>query len=64
MTALLTKRGTAAYVAMSEKWVQRHRVELGGYVVGGRLRFRQERVDAWLESQSLGPRRRGARPIR
>ena len=60
---LLTKSGTASYLAMSEKWVQRHRVELGGYLVGGRLRFRKERVDEWLERQSLGPRRRAVKPI-
>ena len=59
--SLLTKRGTANYIAMSEKFVQRHRVELGGYLVGGRLRFRRERVDAWLDAQSLGPRRKAVR---
>ena len=57
MSNLYTKRQTADYTAMSEKWVQRHRVELGGYLVGGRLRFRRELIDRYLESRSLGPRR-------
>jgi hypothetical protein len=59
MSALMTKRGTADYVAMSEKWVQRNRVALGGYVVGGRLRFRRELVDRYLERNKLA-RRPGA----
>jgi len=58
---LLTKSGAARYLAMSEKFVQRNRAELGGYVVGGRLRFRRERIDSWLEKQSLIPTAAGRR---
>jgi excisionase family DNA binding protein len=57
MSGLLTKRGAADYLAVSEKFIQRHRSELGGYVVGGRLRFRQAQIDAFLERQRLAPRR-------
>jgi len=55
VSGLWTKKKTAAYVAMSESWVQRHRRQLGGIDLGGRLRFRQESIDAYLEKQSLVP---------
>jgi hypothetical protein len=61
MSALMTKRDTANYVAMSERWVQRNRVALGAFLVGGRLRFRRELVDRYLEQQQL---RRGGGAVR
>jgi Helix-turn-helix domain len=53
MNGLMTKKKAADYVQMSESWIQRHRCELGGYVIGGRLRFRQSAIDAYLEQQRL-----------
>lgn len=55
---LMTKRDVAAYTRMSEKWVQRRAADLGGFSLGGRLRFRRSSVDAYIENNTLSPRRR------
>lgn len=62
MSGLLTKKDVAAYLAVSERFVQRYRVELGGFALGGRLRFRREDIDRWLEQQRLA--RKGVVPLR
>ncbi|MGI8406962.1 MAG: helix-turn-helix domain-containing protein [Actinomycetota bacterium] len=57
----MTKSAVAAYTKMSERWVQRHAAELGGFSLGGRTRFRLADVDAYIERHSLRPRRRDGR---
>jgi excisionase family DNA binding protein len=53
VSGLLTKQAVAQYLGVSEKFVQRRRAALNGYVVGGRLRFRQSDIDAYLEENRL-----------
>lgn len=45
----------ADYLGVSTKFVYRHAAELGGRRCGSRLLFRQSEVDAYLDSQRLGP---------
>lgn len=60
---------TARHLAVSERFVRRHAVELGGLKVGGLLRFRLAEVEAYLEGRRLDgralrraePRRTGVR---
>jgi excisionase family DNA binding protein len=57
---------TARYVGVSTKTIRRRAAELGGVKFGARLLFRASDVDAFLQSQSLRPRRPrgGVKPLR
>ena len=53
--AFITKRELAAYLGVSESWIQR-RMKLGlpfhrEPVFGRTVRFKRSEVDAWLESR-------------
>jgi excisionase family DNA binding protein len=57
---LLSVGDVARYLGVSQKSVRRRSLELGGYLVVGRLRFERELVDRWLAEQQLArPRRKG-----
>jgi len=47
----------ADYLGVSTKTIRRHAAQLGGVKFGTRLLFRASSIDAYLETQSLKPRR-------
>lgn len=55
---LMTVREVAAYLQMSTDFVYENANEIGGVKLGGPWRFRLERVEAYLDSMSIVPRRR------
>jgi len=54
----------ASWLTLSEKTVRRHACAMGAVKVGSRLLFPESKTIAWLESQSLGPRRGRVRAVR
>jgi excisionase family DNA binding protein len=58
---LMTVREVAVYLQMSTDFVYENANEIGGVKLGGAWRFRLERVDAYLDSMSIAPRRRRRR---
>jgi excisionase family DNA binding protein len=55
---LMTVQEVAAYLQMSTDFVYENANEIGGVKLGGKWRFRIERVDAYLDGSSINPRRR------
>lgn len=55
--SLLSVKEVAAYISMSTDFVYENANELGGLKLGGRWRFRMDRVDAYIERGSISPRR-------
>jgi excisionase family DNA binding protein len=55
---LLTSRELGETLGFSSAWVQDHfeSGELPGFKIGGRLRFRESEVLAWLETKRAGTR--------
>lgn len=58
---MMTVRDVATYLQMSTDFVYENANEIGGVKLGGAWRFRLERVDAYLDSMSIAPRRRRRR---
>lgn len=56
--SLMSVREIANYIQMSTDFVYENANELGGLKLGGRWRFRLDRVDAYIERGSIIPRRR------
>lgn len=56
--ALMTVREVASYMQMSTDFVYENANKIGGVKLGGKWRFRIERVDAYLDASSITPRRR------
>ena len=54
---MMTVREVAAYLQMSTDFVYENANEIGGVKLGGAWRFRLERIDAYLDSMSIAPRR-------
>jgi hypothetical protein len=52
----------AEWLLVSEKTVRRHAAAMGGVKAAGRLLFPESKTLAYLETQSLGPRK-GVRSI-
>jgi excisionase family DNA binding protein len=50
---LLDVPGVAAYLDVSQKFVRRHALELGGVKVGSHLRFRPADIDRYLQDNRL-----------
>ena len=42
-----------AYISEKKSWVYQHIKEIPHYKLCGHLRFRKEKIDAWLESQEV-----------
>jgi len=55
----LSVEDAARYLGVSAKSVRRRAAQLGAVKFGTRLLFRASSIDAYLETQSLRPRRRG-----
>lgn len=53
---LETVKDVAERLAVSEKFVRRHALDLGAVRVGSHLRFTRSGVDAYLASRSLSPK--------
>ena len=56
--SLMTVHEVADYIQMSTDYVYENANEIGGVKLGGKWRFRIERVDAYVDASSIKPRRR------
>jgi excisionase family DNA binding protein len=52
----MSVKEVASYISMSTDFVYENANELGGLKLGGRWRFRIDRVDSYIERGSLVPR--------
>ena len=55
--SLMSVKEVANYISMSTDFVYENANELGGLKLGGRWRFRIDRVDAYIDQSSITPRR-------
>ena len=50
---LMTLEELCAYISVNKSWVYQHIRDIPHFKLCGLLRFRQEQIDAWLESQEV-----------
>lgn len=55
--SLMSVKEVANYISMSTDFVYENANELGGLKLGGRWRFRIDRVDTYIDQGSITPRR-------
>lgn len=55
--SLMSVKEVANYISMSTDFVYENANELGGLKLGGRWRFRIDRIDAYIDRGSIAPRR-------
>jgi excisionase family DNA binding protein len=54
----------AERLGVSEKFVRRHSLEMGGFKLGSHLRFRPTLVDSYVDARSLDPSRRSGKVVK
>ena len=60
---IMTIREVAEYLKLTEKTAYRHAADgkIPGFKVGGAWRFRRSEIDRWIERQSAGQKKPGAK---